>query len=368
MPGNRGRERLGVGPVLAVVLASSSAVWPSGLTAAETGATPVTLAEVRREDWQAEVELTGTLTAVRRSALSPEVEGRVVELLVDEGMEVDAGQLLLRLDARLAEIDRDAAAARLAEAEARHRDAVRVRDELLRLKEGRHVSQTDIESAIAQVEIAAAAVTAARAEVARARELLERHQLSAPFAGMIVAKRTEQGEWLQRDQAAFELIAMDRLRVRATLPQRDYDRIAAGAPARVRFDAFPGEVFDGEVAAKIAAGDARSRIFPVLIDLPNPEHRLAPGMSARVQVAAGAGTEQVVTVPRDAIVAEVGGKRRVWRVEQVDGTATAQPLSVQLGRSQDGRVEVLGSRLNPGDRIVLLGNEQLEPGERVAPQ
>jgi RND family efflux transporter MFP subunit len=331
-------------------------------------ATPVTLAEVRRETWRAEIELTGTLTAVRRSALSPEVEGRVVELRVDEGVEVDAGQLLLRLDAKLAQIDDDVAAARLAEAKARYRDAVRVRDELLRLKEGRHASETDIQAAIAQVEIASATVEAARAEVARAEELLERHQLRAPFAGMIVAKRTEQGEWLQRDQAAFELIAMDQLRVRATLPQRDYARIAAGAPARIRFDAFPGEVFDGEVVAKIAAGDARSRIFPVLIDLPNPGHRLAPGMSARVRVAADRGTEQVVTVPRDAIVAEVGGVRRVWRVEQVDGVATAQPLAVELGRSQDGRVEVLGSRLNPGDRIVLLGNEQLEPGKRVAPQ
>ncbi|NBC50043.1 MAG: efflux RND transporter periplasmic adaptor subunit [Gammaproteobacteria bacterium] len=357
-----------LGLLLTAVLALASVGWPNGARSDGTEPTPVTLAEVRREAWRAEVELTGTLTAVRRSALSPEVEGRVVELRVDEGVEVGAGELLLRLDAKLAEIDRDAAEARLAEAEARYRDAVRVRDELLRLKEGRHASETDIQAAIAQVEIAAAAVEAARAEVARAGELLARHQLSAPFAGVIVAKRTEQGEWLQRDQAAFELIAMDRLRVRATLPQRDYARIAAGAPARVRFDAFPGAVFDGEVVAKIAAGDARSRIFPVLIDLPNPGHRLAPGMSARVRVAADSGTEQVVTVPRDAIVAEVGGERRVWRVEQVDGVATAQPLAVELGRAQDGRVEVLGSALGPGDQVVLLGNEQLEPDERVAPQ
>jgi RND family efflux transporter MFP subunit len=326
------------------------------------------VAEVRREEWRSEIELTGTLTALRRSSLSPEVDGRVVELLVDEGSEVETGALLLRLDARLAEIDRDAAAAGLAEAEARHRDAIRVRDELLRLQQGRHASETYIDSAIAQVEIAAAALAAARAELARADELLARHRLVAPFAGVIVAKLTEQGEWLARDQAAVELIAMDRLRVRATLPQRDYARIAAAAPATLRFDALPGQVFDGEVVAKVAAGDARSRIFPVLIDLPNPQRQLAPGMSARVRIETNSGSEPVLTVPRDAVVAEVGGKRRVWRVVRADDETTAEPVVVQLGRANGDRVELLASALKPGDEVVLLGNEQLKPGEPVSVQ
>jgi RND family efflux transporter MFP subunit len=352
---------------MAAILAPMGAGWPVGIRA-ESNATPVTLADVRRDSWRTQVELTGTLTALRRSSLSPEVEGRVTAIAVDEGSAVTEGELLLRLDAQLAEIDRAAAAARLAEAEARHRDAIRVRDELLRLKQGRHASETDTESAIAQVEIAAASMAAARAELERTDELLARHALRAPFSGVIAAKLTEQGEWLQRDQAALELIAMDRLRVRASLPQRDYARIEPGATARLRFDALPGEVFDGEVVAKVAAGDARTRIFPVLIDLPNPGHRLAPGMSARVWVEAGPGAETVLTVPRDAVVSEVGGERRVWRVQTVDGESTAHPMPVEVGRASAGRVEVSAADLHPGDKVVLLGNEQLEAGERVAPQ
>jgi len=353
--------------VVAVIVAPALAGWPGGVQA-EAGAIPVTLAQVRAETWRAQVELTGNLTALRRSSLSSAVEGRVIALAVDEGSAVDEGELLLRLDAQLAEIDRAVAAARLAEAEARHRDAIRVRDELLLLKQGRHASETDIASAIAQVEIAAASLAAARAEVERADELLTRHELRAPFAGVIAAKLTERGEWLQRDQAALELIAMDRLRVRASLPQRDYARIEPGAPARLRFDALPGEVFDGEVVAKVAAGDARTRIFPVLIDLPNAGHRLAPGMSARVRIEAGPGAEAVLTVPRDAVVSEVGGERRVWRVQTVDGESTVLPVAVALGRADGGRVEVNAAGLRPGDEVVLLGNEQLEAGQSVAPQ
>jgi membrane fusion protein (multidrug efflux system) len=288
--------------------------------------------------------------------------------MVDEGVEVESGDLLLTLDARLAEIDRDIAEARLAEAEARHRDAMRVRDELLRLKQGRHASQTDIESAITQVEIASSTLAAARAEAERASELVRRHRLTAPFAGLIVAKLTEQGEWLQRNQAAIELMPIDRLRVRAFLSQTDYPLVSSGARAKLSFDALPGEDFTGEVVAKVPAGDSRSRIFPVLIDLPNPEHRLAPGMSARVRIETEGGKESVLTVPRDAVVAEADGTRRVWRVTRDGGGFVAEPLLVELGRASADQVEIVEGELRSGDQVVLLGNERLEPGQRVAPQ
>jgi RND family efflux transporter MFP subunit len=336
--------------------------------AEDSRAKPVTLAEARLAAWNAEVELTGTLAAMQRSSLSAEVDGRVTALMVDEGIEVAAGDLLLTLDARLAEIDRDIAEARVAEAEARHRDAMRVRDELLRLKQGRHASQTDIESAITQVEIAASTLSAVRAEAERASELVERHRLTAPFAGMIVAKMTEQGEWLQRDQAAIELMPIDRLRVRAVLSQADYPRVSTGARAKLRFDALPDEDFSGEVVAKVPAGDPRSRTFPVLIDLSNPERRLAPGMSARVHIETGRGDESVLAVPRDAVVAEADGSRRVWRVSREGDGFVAEPVLVKLGRASADQVEIVDGELHPGDQVVLLGNERLEPGQRVAPQ
>jgi RND family efflux transporter MFP subunit len=343
-------------------------VWVLPGAAVGDGPSPVTLAEVTRESLRAETLLTGTSMALRRASLSPRVEGLVTELAVDEGSLVAPGDPILILDARLAELDREAAEARVAEAEARHRDAIRVRDELLRLKQGRHASKTDIESAVAVVEIADAALSSVRAQLARVQELLARHRLAAPFAGMVVAKRVEIGEWVQRDEAAVELVELDRIRVRATLPQRDYARITAGNRARLRFDALPGRVFEGEVVARIAAGDERTRSFPVLIDLPNPDRLLAPGMSARVSVELGDGTVEALMVPRDAVVARSDGSRRVWRVELDDGIARAQPVRVEIGRAHGDRLELLTDALDAGDQVVLLGNEGLKPGQAVAPQ
>ncbi len=329
---------------------------------------PVTLAEVTSEQLREQVELTGTTTAWRRAELSTRVDGLVMVLEVDDGSLVEAGAPILRLDARLAELEHDAAAARVREAEARHQDAMRIRDELLSLKRGSHASETETQTAIANVEMAAAALSAEGAALARVQELVDRHTLAAPFAGMVVARQLEVGEWAKRDEAAVELVALERLRIRATLPQRDFNRVAAGSPVSVRLDAVPERTFDGEVAARIASGDPRTRSFPLLIDLPNPDRLLAPGMSARVRVDLDGAPVAALTVPRDAVVAKSDGSRQVWRLRDGDDGPTVQPLTIEIGRASGDRVEVIGDDLGAGDQVVLLGNERLRAGQRVAPR
>ncbi len=328
---------------------------------------PVTLAEVQRQSLQEQAVLSGTTIARRRAALSPKVDGLVTELFVDAGSLVRTGDPILALDDRLESHAVDAAAARVQEAEANHGDAVRIRDELLRLKEGRHASATDIRSAIARVDMTAAALAAERAVLARAEEVRRRHRLTAPFAGMIVARNTEVGEWVEREDAAVELVALDVLRVRATLPQADYARVSRGAEASLRFDALPESSFQGEVFARVASGDERSRTFPILIDIPNPDGLLAPGMSARVRVDLG-DEAAVLTVPRDAVVAKADGGREVWRVREEDGILKAYPVAVETGRAGGARLEIVAGELNAGDLVVMLGNEALQPGQSIAPQ
>lgn len=349
---------------------------PSALIAAMLAAplaladqpSPVTLVDVTSEALHEQAVLTGTSIPWQRAELSPRVAGLVTELFVDAGSLVEQGDPILALDAQLAKLEVAAAQAREQEAEAAYGDAVRVRDELLELKKGRHASETEIQSAIARVAMTNAALSAERATLAKMRELEERHRLAAPFAGMVVAKQVEIGEWVQQDEAAVELVAMNKLRIRATLPQRDYVRVAAGAGATVRFDALPDQAFTGEIGARIALGDERSRSFPLLIDLPNPDRLLAPGMSARVRVDLTGEPTDVLTVPRDAVVVKSDGTREVWRVQSDEGGARAWPLIVATGRAIDERVEIVRGELKEGDRVVLLGNERLRPGQQVAPQ
>jgi RND family efflux transporter MFP subunit len=340
----------------------------AGAFAAEEARSPVTLTEVTLETLRDQVSLSGTSVPWRRVMLSPRVEGLVTRVLVDAGSWVEPGDPVLELDARLAEIEIQSVEARVREAQARHQDAIRIRDELLELREGRHASKTSIESAISQVAIAAAALAREQAELARAQELRERHSVAAPFAGMVISKQVEAGQWVQRDDAVIELVSVDILRIRAALPQVYFPRVETGATATVLFDALPEHTFDGTVFARVALGNESSRSFPLLIDIPNPEHLLAPGMSARVLVELKDGVAETLTVPRDAVVAKADGSRQVWRVSEDDGALRAYPVVIKTGRARDDRLEVVSGELRAGDRVVLLGNENLRPGQAVLPE
>jgi len=330
--------------------------------------TAVTLAVVQAQTLINQAQLLGTSESHRASSLSARVAGIVTQVLVDVGQEVEQGDVLLTLDDELARLDLEAAQARVSEAEARVRDAIRVRNELRRLQQGKHVSQTEIDSAIAQVEISQAALRGSRAEVARLEEVIRRHQLPAPYAGMVVNKNVEAGQWVDRDDATLVLMSLDTIRVRATVSQRDFALIGNGLSAQVRFDALPEQLFTGRVVARVAAGDARTRTFPVLIDLPNPDHSVAPGMSARVRVGLSPAAKPVLVVPRDAVIIKSDGTRQVWHVSQDDqGDYIARPVQVETGQAKGELIAVQGVGLSDGDKVVLLGNENLKAGQKIMP-
>lgn len=342
---------------------------PAGPLAAQSAAkgeaSPVTVVTVEERQVRETVPLSGSSVPWRRTLLSPQVAGMVTAVPVEAGSWVTAGDRVVTLDSEIAALDVAEAEAQLQEARVRLRDARRKREELKRLIADRHVSETQLESAIAEVDAAQAVVERRQAELERRRELLARHTVTAPFAGMITRKMVELGQWAQTDTDLVELVAVDTIRVSVPLPQRYYARVQVGAMAGVRFEAVPGRVFEGTVFAKVAAGDASTRSFPLLIDIPNPEHLLAPGMSARVDVEMSNGETEALVLPRDAIITRVGGERMVWRVDGSQQPAVAERVVIRTGRAYGDQLEVLGDDLAAGDRVVMLGNENLRPGMAV---
>jgi len=330
---------------------------------------PVVLTKVIQKNLQREVRLSGSSIPWRRVWLSPQVEGQVSKLLVDDGTWVKTGALVLKLDTRLAEIDIDIAKARIDGAKARLLDAQRQRDDLLKLKKNRHVSETAFETALTNVEVTTAELAQAQAELARARELHQQHAVFAPFAGMVVSKQLEVGQWVKPGDNLVELLAIDTLRLRVLLPQRYFPLVTTGSKVRIRFDAIREREFTGRVLARIALGNENSRSFPLLIDIPNPKRHLAPGMSAQIWIELNEQeSATVLMLPRDAIITKSDGSQLVWQVKEKDGMLKAFPLTIETGRHQGDWVEILSNKIQPGERIVLLGNENLRPGQAVKAQ
>lgn len=325
----------------------------------------VTVAEVVEQNMREEIPLSGTAEALQESQLSPRLSGVVKAVFVEEGKRVEAGEKILSLDSVIAKLDVASARAGLDEAIARHREAVRQKNEYQSLRRNKAVAASLLASAVADEEIAHASIAKQRAEVERLEELLSRHLLTAPFSGIVAEKNVETGQWVKAESGVVKLVALDRIRIRASLPQRFYSRIKPDLKTRIHFDSLPGEEFTGKLASMVAVGNRNTRTFPLLLLLDNTENRIAPGMSARIFIELSGEQQPSIMLPRDAIVLKADGSRVVWRVTGSDEPFKVKQVSVVTGRTQDNLVEILDSSLSAGDRVVLLGNENLRPGQSV---
>jgi len=348
-------------------LLSALSLLAIGSTAlAQPAAPPVVVAEVEFAPTVEELVLSGTATARRNSLVSPPTEGLVNDVLVDVGDRVRKGQALVRLDRIIAEHEVATSRAALDEGLARLADAERKRDQAAEVHARALIADTVYESAGAEASIQAAAVERLRAELERRRELLDRHTVRAPFAGIVARKMAEAGQWTQRSEALLELVDTEVLRVDVAVPQDHFAEIQPGTPASIRFDAMPDEPIETRITTRVAVGDPAARTFLARIELANPDSRFTPGMSARVALRpggeAGGG---VLRVLRDALVRLDDGSYRLWRIRDESGTPIAKPVTVEVRRFA-GRFAILApGAVGAGDRVVVRGNEILRPDQAV---
>jgi multidrug resistance efflux pump len=362
------------------------------------------------------VRMSGTAEAIKRAVIASELKGVVESLFVEEGDEVEAGTVLLTLRQTPIRLMYEAAKARLAAEEARlaelragtrpedvtiaraeledarialgvaERDFERFsglfqtrsvsESELDRSKEALESARARYAAAEARLQLAVegprseeilaqiARVAAAQAEAGRTEDDFERSTIRAPFAGVITRRLANVGSWVSDGDPVFEMEQTDLLRVRVNLPEQEFNRIQVGKEARLTFDAWPQESQTASVTRVIPRADMLNRAFPILIDVPNPDRRLASGMLARVEFSREVDGSTVV-MNKDAIVAQ-GPVPVVFKVEYREGKPHAKRLEVQTGRFFGPAVEVISAELKPGDQVVIRGNERLRDGDALA--
>jgi len=227
----------------------------------------------------------------------------------------------------------------------------------------------------------------ARARVAVQQEMVNRlkddiaeHTVRAPFDGFVTVEHTEVGEWTAVGDPVVELVELRTVDVEVSVLESYRSKIRVGMPARVTLTARPERQWEAAVSAIIPQADMRSRSFPLKIELANEEAEgglvLQAGMFAQVTLSVGS-REPCLTVPKDAVV--LGGQTPVVYAlaplppGQGSGpspgapaggpepTAVARLVPVTLGTLAGESIEVRG-QLEPGDQVVVQGNERLFPG------
>ncbi len=393
-----------VGALLASALglAASAAAQPGG------GPPParVVLDEVRLEQIEQWREVTGELRAARRSVLAAQEEGLVLQVAVEAGDEVRAGQVVARLDDTRARIDVDRATALVAvraaevdEARAAVEQALRnhgrIEESFQRASASRQElddAGTTVAATQARLARAQADLQSAQADLARARKRLADMEIVSPFAGRIIEKRTEAGQWVTPGDAVLEVVALDWIDAWLDVPEALVDFVGApGATVQVRVAALaptrpglPAETHEAPVAAVVPSADRLSRLFPVRVRLDNRPPgessgsesggnggggegvwggRLRPGMSVVGLVRAGE-RRPTLTVHKDAILRSDTGAYVYMDADGVAAIARVEPLFA-VGKGD--RLAVRSDMLRPGMRVVIEGNERMFPGQPLMP-
>lgn len=377
-------KRLGLG-VLGLVLLAAFAV----VVARSGPLAPVRVTVIEVAQGQIEPELfgIGTVEARRSYLIGPTAAGRVQSVLVDVGDSVKAGQLLAEIDpvdleqraaalqasAQRAASNRASAEAQMHDAQARHALAAANAKRYIELGEKQFISASVVEAKVQEQASAAAALKAAEANLAAARQDMTRFQaeregmarqqqnlrLLAPTDGIVISRDAEAGTTVVAGQAVLKLADPDSLWVRTRFDQGRSAGLAEGLPAEIVLRSSPSKVFAGKVARVEPLSDSvtEERIAQIAFDALPPGQTI--GELAEVTLKRGK-TESALVLP-NASIRRQGGVAGVWKLE--DGAPKFAP--VRLGEAGlDGRVQVLDG-LKSGDAVVVYSEKELAPGSRI---
>jgi len=327
-------------------------------------ASPVEVARSEQRPVVQLVNVSGTVTSPQSAILSPSIGGLVEETHVDAGDRVEKGSILVTLDSELARLTLERSIAEETQARIALDDAKRRLAEAEDVGPQRGIAETEIKSLRAEVTRNNAALEAAAAAARQQDSVVRRHEVRAPFTGVVSRRLAQVGEWVNPGDGLVELVATEGLRFDFRVPQIYYARLGTDTRVDLTLDAVPDEIVPGHVQAIVPVKDPGARTFLLRV-LADTQHRLpvTPGMSARAAIRVDTGREAVV-VPRDAVLMYPDGRKTVWVVEREEGNAIVHEKRVQAGLEFDGLVEIK-SGLGAGLDIVTRGNEALRDGEAV---
>jgi HlyD family secretion protein len=263
-------------------------------------------ATVERGDLQAVVSSTGALNAVQTVSVGTQVSGQVSELLVDFNDEVKKGQLLARIDPTILQQAVADAGANLERLKAQTNQTVRDQARNSELSSEGLIAQSAFEQGQASLEVARAAEKSAAIALSRARQNLSYTSIYAPIDGVIVERNVNPGQTVAASLSAPQLflIANDltKMRILALVGESDIDQISDGQDVKFSVQALPNQTFMGKVEQVRLQSTTVDNVvsYTVVVAVDNPEKKLLPGMTARVDFLVNT-VQGVLKVPNAAL-------------------------------------------------------------------
>jgi HlyD family secretion protein len=381
------RSWLGLAIVLVLLVAGGLAAWR--LT--RPRALEVRTASARQESGggaaaeRTVLNASGYVTARRQATVSSKVTGKVIQVLIEEGMKVKEGQVLARLDdtnvaasLQLAEAQLSSARAGLAEIRVRIKEAEQELERQAGLLKNKIATRADYDHAEAaalalkaKLEQQQADVLVADRSVATWRQQLDDTIIRAPFAGIVTSKNAQPGEMISPVSAGggftrtgiCTIVDMESLEIEIDVNESYINRVEPGQPVVATLDAYSDWKIPCQVIAIIPTADRQKSTVKVRVGFDKLDPRILPEMSVKVAfreaIGAGPAAARTVSVPRSA-VHQQDGRDVVFVVQN----SRVERRSVSVAGST-GDQALISSGLNAGDRVILEAPKDLPDGAAV---
>jgi HlyD family secretion protein len=288
-------------PVPVAEAPGASSTAPSASSGAASAPSPAAPARAPRVSG---LVASGYVVARRQATVSAEIAGRIADVLVEEGARVEEGDVLALLDDARAQLELDlidsqvnAASARVQSLDVQAREARRISDRAAQLFEreiatdaARTAAEAQLASLQAQLRAAQADLESARVRQTSQLDLIERHTVRAPFAGVVIAKNAQVGEILFPGSAGggftrtgvATLVDMDSLEIEVDVNEGQIQRVSPGQRVETILDAYPDWRIASRVEAIIPTADRSRATIKVRVALEERDARILPDMAARV--------------------------------------------------------------------------------------
>ena len=372
----------------ATILLAVAAYWLFLRPEASIGVQTVVAREISSQVANTVLNASGYVTARRQATVSSKFTGKVMEVLIEEGMVVEADQVLARLDDSNIQTSVALAEAQLKSAETSLKETMALLTEArARFKRTQNLlergltSEAEMDSARAGAESLAAQYERKQADVSVAEKQLDVYRqqyedtiIRAPFAGVVVAKNAQPGEMISPVSAGGgftrtgigTIVDMDSLEIEIDVNEAYINRVKPGQKIVATLDAYPDWQIPCHVIAIIPTADRQRATVEVRVGFDELDARILPDMGVKVAFqqesspdTAPAPGRAGVVVPQSSILKQ-GDRQYVWLV--VDGTAERRAVATGGER---GKEILVTSGIGPGDRVIVNAPRDLENGQQV---
>lgn len=372
--------------VITVVLTAAASWWflkPAAAIEVRT----VVAREVSNQVVNTVLNASGYVTARRQATVSSKFTGKVVEVLIEEGMEVEKDQVLARLDdanvatsyalaeaqLRSAETSRKETQALLSEARAIFRRTKNLVDQESASEAEMDRARAGSESLAARLESKQAGVRVAEKQLDVYRQQMEDTIIRAPFAGVIVAKNAQPGEMISPVSAGGgftrtgigTIVDMGSLEIEIDVNEAYINRVKAGQKIVATLDAYPDWSIPCHVIAIIPTADRQRATVEVRVGFDELDSRILPDMGVKVAFQDEVRPEgrevgrAGVLIPQSAVV-ETGNKQYVLLL--VDNVVERRAIATEGKR---GKEILVTSGISGGDKLIINAPSGLQDGVRV---